>query len=173
MKDPTGATAQLVIGGLTEDPTDAPGPFGVYVLATTHTMQRSISTGTIEILTGEESRLLSNIEARASSRYSAEHDDQSSRSSKGIFLQGGRRQLREIVRWHREIAELGQHYLDRLLEVKRSKRNFLRSKVQRAAKSELARAAAEGFFGGEPNDVRVIVLLGNMRENHMAGAAIK
>jgi hypothetical protein len=45
VKDPTGATAQLVIGGLTEDPTDAPGPFGVYLPATTHTMQKFISSG--------------------------------------------------------------------------------------------------------------------------------
>jgi len=43
-KDPTGANVQLVIGGLTEDPADAPGPFGVYLLATTHTMQRSTSS---------------------------------------------------------------------------------------------------------------------------------
>jgi hypothetical protein len=44
VKDPTGANAQLVIGGLTEDPADAPGPFGVYLAATTHTMQRSTSS---------------------------------------------------------------------------------------------------------------------------------
>lgn len=43
VKDPGGATAQLVIGGLTADPADAPGPFGLYLLATTHTMQRSTS----------------------------------------------------------------------------------------------------------------------------------
>ena len=43
VKDSTGANAQLVIAGLTEDPTDAPGPFGVYMRATTHTMQRSTS----------------------------------------------------------------------------------------------------------------------------------
>lgn len=41
VKDPTGAAAQLVIGGLTEDPEDAPGPFGVYLRAATHHMQRS------------------------------------------------------------------------------------------------------------------------------------
>ena len=46
VKDPTGANVQLVIGGLTEDPADAPGPFGNYLHATTHTMQRSISSGT-------------------------------------------------------------------------------------------------------------------------------
>src|SRR5437588_5809930 len=33
VKDSTGANAQLVIGGLTEDPADAPGPFGVYLPA--------------------------------------------------------------------------------------------------------------------------------------------
>jgi hypothetical protein len=45
VKDPSGAAVQLVIGGLTEDPADAPGPFGVYLLATTHSMQRSTSSG--------------------------------------------------------------------------------------------------------------------------------
>src|ERR1700733_12711298 len=45
VKDPSGANVQLVIGGLTEDPADAPGPFGVYLPATTHTMQRSTSAG--------------------------------------------------------------------------------------------------------------------------------
>ena len=34
-----------MIGGLTEDPSDAPGPFGNYLLATTHTMERSESSG--------------------------------------------------------------------------------------------------------------------------------
>jgi hypothetical protein len=44
VKDPSGANAQLVVGGLTDDPADAPGPFGNYLLATTHTMQRSTSS---------------------------------------------------------------------------------------------------------------------------------
>jgi hypothetical protein len=39
VKDPTGANVQLVIGGLTEDPTDAPGPFGVYLLAANPTVR--------------------------------------------------------------------------------------------------------------------------------------
>jgi hypothetical protein len=43
VKDPMGANAQLVIGGLTEDAADAPGPFGNYLLATTHSMQRTTS----------------------------------------------------------------------------------------------------------------------------------
>jgi hypothetical protein len=45
VKDPGGANAQLVIGGLTEDPADAPGPFGVYLLATTHKMARTTTGG--------------------------------------------------------------------------------------------------------------------------------
>jgi hypothetical protein len=45
VRDPNGNTAQLVVGGLTEDPADAPGPFGNYLLATTHTMERSMSSG--------------------------------------------------------------------------------------------------------------------------------
>jgi hypothetical protein len=43
VKDPSGANAQVVLGGLTEDPADAPGPFGVYLAAATHTMQKSTS----------------------------------------------------------------------------------------------------------------------------------
>jgi hypothetical protein len=55
VRDPAGATAQLVIGGLTEDPADAPGPFGNYLAATTHSMQRSTSsTGQGPILDSQD-----------------------------------------------------------------------------------------------------------------------
>jgi hypothetical protein len=54
VKDPAGAAVQIVIGGLTEDPADAPGPFGVYLLATTHTMQRSTSSGAGPILNSQD-----------------------------------------------------------------------------------------------------------------------
>jgi len=54
VKDPSGAAVQLVIGGLTEDPADAPGPFGNYLLATTHTMQRSTSSGAGAILESQD-----------------------------------------------------------------------------------------------------------------------
>ena len=46
VKDPAGANVQLIIGGLSEDPAYAPGPFGVYLPTTTHTMQRSTTVGT-------------------------------------------------------------------------------------------------------------------------------
>ena len=45
---------QLVIGGLTEDPADAPGPFGTYLLATTHTLQRSIKSGSGPVLESQD-----------------------------------------------------------------------------------------------------------------------
>ena len=48
--DPSGQNAQLVIGGITEDPADAPGPFGVYLPATTHTLHRIVSSGADPIL---------------------------------------------------------------------------------------------------------------------------
>ena len=41
VKDPMGANAQLVIGGLSEDPGDVPGPFGLYRAAVKHEMRRS------------------------------------------------------------------------------------------------------------------------------------
>jgi len=44
VKDPSGKSAQVVIGGLTADPADVPGPYGNYLLATTHTMKRGTAT---------------------------------------------------------------------------------------------------------------------------------
>jgi hypothetical protein len=54
VKDPTGANVQLIIGGLTDDPADAPGPFGNYLLATTHTVLRSTSSGSGPILDSQD-----------------------------------------------------------------------------------------------------------------------
>lgn len=44
VKDATGANQQLIMGGLTADPADAPGPFGNYLAATTYSVQRSSSS---------------------------------------------------------------------------------------------------------------------------------
>jgi hypothetical protein len=54
VKNPSGEAVQLVIGGLTEDPMDAPGPFGVYLPATTHTMQRCTSSGAGAIVDSQD-----------------------------------------------------------------------------------------------------------------------
>jgi hypothetical protein len=50
----TGITGQMIIGGLTEDAADAPGPFGVYLPATTHRMERSTTVGAGSGIAGEE-----------------------------------------------------------------------------------------------------------------------
>jgi hypothetical protein len=49
----TTAVAQMLIHGLTSDPKEAPGPFGVYQLATTHRMERS-TTATPQAQTSEQ-----------------------------------------------------------------------------------------------------------------------
>jgi hypothetical protein len=54
VKEPGGTNVQLVIGGLTEDPADAPGPFGNYLVASTHTMQRTSSSGTGAIVDSQD-----------------------------------------------------------------------------------------------------------------------
>lgn len=54
VKDPSGATVQLMIGGLTEDPADVPGPFGVYLAATTHTLHRDIATVGADIIESQD-----------------------------------------------------------------------------------------------------------------------
>jgi hypothetical protein len=55
VKEPGGTNVQIVIGGLTEDPSDAPGPFSNYLVATTHTMQRSTTaSGTGPLLDSQD-----------------------------------------------------------------------------------------------------------------------
>jgi hypothetical protein len=49
----TGTLGQMVIGGLSEDPADAPGSFGTYLPATTHKMQRAISDDTGPVMVTE------------------------------------------------------------------------------------------------------------------------
>ncbi len=44
VKNPAGENVQLIVGGLTADPADAPGPFGNYLHATTYSVKRSSST---------------------------------------------------------------------------------------------------------------------------------
>jgi hypothetical protein len=54
VKDPSGAAVQLVVGGLTEDPADAPGPFGNYLLAANHKVQRSTSDSTGPLIDSQD-----------------------------------------------------------------------------------------------------------------------
>ena len=52
--NPAGENVQLVIGGITEDPADAPGPFGVYLPARTHTLERTTVSGSGPIIESQE-----------------------------------------------------------------------------------------------------------------------
>ena len=49
----SGTVGQMVIGGLTEDAQDAPGPFGTYIAASTHKMQRSLTLDSGPVLATE------------------------------------------------------------------------------------------------------------------------
>jgi hypothetical protein len=53
IKQAGNTVAQMLIHGLTSDPKEAPGPFGVYQLATTHRMERS-TTAAPQALTIEQ-----------------------------------------------------------------------------------------------------------------------
>ncbi|HVW06693.1 MAG TPA: hypothetical protein VHB78_16930, partial [Vicinamibacterales bacterium] len=44
VKSPSGESVQLVIGGITADAADAPGPFGNYLPSTTHSVKRSTAS---------------------------------------------------------------------------------------------------------------------------------
>jgi hypothetical protein len=55
-KDPAGANAQLIIGGLTVDPADAPGPFGNFIAATTHAVARSTASAATGMAPLQESQ---------------------------------------------------------------------------------------------------------------------
>ncbi len=46
-------TAQMIIGGIVSDPADAPGPFGNYIAASSHSMSRLVEAGA-DGVTGEE-----------------------------------------------------------------------------------------------------------------------
>lgn len=59
------------------------------------------------------------------------------------------------------------------LEIEGAEGCALRGDVQRAAESEFAGAAAEGFFGGNASEVGSVVLLGNVREDEMLGSSIE
>lgn len=52
VKDPSGANAQMIIGGITADPADAPGPFGNYLAATTSEVKRvAVAAGVPTLVT--------------------------------------------------------------------------------------------------------------------------
>lgn len=52
--NPAGENVQLIIGGITEDPADVPGPFGVYLPAAIHTMEKYTASSTPPIMEAQD-----------------------------------------------------------------------------------------------------------------------
>src|SRR3954454_13604155 len=50
----TGAVGQMIVAGITADPADAPGPFGAYLPASGHRMERATVAGAQPTLTQED-----------------------------------------------------------------------------------------------------------------------
>ena len=59
------------------------------------------------------------------------------------------------------------------LELQRFEWDVLGGDEEFAGEGAISGAAAEGFFGGEASDVGIIVLLGKMCEDEIAGAGIE
>jgi hypothetical protein len=104
VKDASGANAQLVIGGVTEDPADAPGPFGVYLLGTTHSMQRTLANATesqdwvFAAATGEHLELHIKFERGVGNRTNPADTKFYSAKTPGFFQISRQEQVLDILR---------------------------------------------------------------------------
>ena len=108
VKDPSGANVQLVIGGLTEDPADVPGPFGVYLLATTHNVQtgevsfgfvtRSMQDWEFAAATGEKLELHISFEPGVGNRTNPTETKFYSAKNPNFFQISKQEQVLDILR---------------------------------------------------------------------------
>jgi len=103
VKDPSGANAQLVIGGLTEDPADAPGPFGVYKPATTHSVTRTFSSvdsqdWVFSAATGEHLEMHIKFERGAANKGNPADTKFYSAKTPGFFQISHQEQVLDILR---------------------------------------------------------------------------
>lgn len=104
VKDPSGRNAQLVIGGITEDAADAPGPFGVYVLASTHSMRRTLEDTTesqdwnFQAATGEHLELHIKFERGVGNRSMPADTRFYSAKTPGFFQISRQEQVLDILR---------------------------------------------------------------------------
>ena len=106
--NPDGDNVQLVIGGITQDPADAPGPFGVYLPATTHTLQRTTTTGSGPIIetqdwvfaaaTGERLEMHITFERGVGSRRPARETRFYSAKDPNFFQISRQQQVLDILR---------------------------------------------------------------------------
>ena len=106
--NPDGDNVQLVIGGITADPADAPGPFGVYLPATTHTLKRTTTTGSGPIIetqdwafaaaTGEHLEMHITFERGAGNRRAARDTQFYSAKNPSFFQISRQQQVLDILR---------------------------------------------------------------------------
>lgn len=108
VKDAAGANAQVVIGGITADPTDTPGPFGNYLLATTATAKRLVSADGSNVLetqdwifqaaSGEHLELHITFDRGVSNRGQASETKFYSARDASVFQLSKQEQVLEILR---------------------------------------------------------------------------
>ncbi len=108
VRNPAGEEAQLVIGGITEDPADAPGPFDVYLPATTHTFKRTTSSGSGPIIetqdwkfataTGEHAEMSITFERAVATRRPARDTLFYSAMNPEIYQISSQQQVLDIMR---------------------------------------------------------------------------
>lgn len=106
---PDGENVQLVIAGLTDDPSDAPGPYGVYLHADTHAFERSTATfgnGSVtesqhwifEAPTGERLEMHITFERGVGNRGRASDRKHYSAANPGTYRISRQEQVLEILR---------------------------------------------------------------------------
>lgn len=59
------------------------------------------------------------------------------------------------------------------LQLEGTERNALRGNMQRAVEGEFRGTTTERFFRGNTRNIGIIILLGQMREDDMAGVAVE
>jgi hypothetical protein len=106
--NPAGENVQLVIGGITEDPDDAPGPFGVYLPATTHTLKRTTTSGSGPIIetqdwafaaaTGEHLEMHITFERGVGNRRAARETKFYSAKNPDVYQISSQQQVLDILR---------------------------------------------------------------------------
>ncbi len=110
VKDAAGANAQLILGGLTDEAGDAPGPFGNYLLATMHEMKRTTSTNAGGTVTDTQDWV---FEAK-----SGEHLEMHIRYERGAGNRSGRPQDAKFYSAKTPYAEVSHQ--EQMLEILRN-----------------------------------------------------
>ncbi|MGE0448534.1 MAG: hypothetical protein AB7Q29_03025 [Vicinamibacterales bacterium] len=109
VRDASGAAAQLVIGGITADPADAPGPFGNYLAATTATLKRTI---------GSEGLAVTETQAWTFTAASGERIEMSITFERGVSNRGNPSEVKFYSAAHPSSMQLSRQ--EQVLEILRN-----------------------------------------------------